>query len=418
MMMLRSPNERSTPDKFYVRKIRDRVTREVPGIERIDYKTTDGGMSGSNEKPVTLKFLNSDMSKSADAAKKLQKELAKIPGLTDISNDADSLKPEMEVQIDRLRASQLGVKVSMVGAAVRNAFYGKTASVFRKGGDEYDFLVTLKKGDRNNVEQLKELEIKTVTGGTVKLKDVAEVKEGLTPLVINRLNRERIVTLSAALEDNTPIGKVSAKVKEAIEACDFSPDIVIEYGGNMKSESESTGDLVLMLLLGIILVYLVMAAQFESFLDPFIILFSIPFSISGVIVGLLITGHSLSVPAFLGMIILVGVVVNNAIVLLDYTNMKRKRDGLNVHDALIFSGKSRLRPILMTATTTISGMLPLALMQGEGHEAFQPMGVAVVFGLMVSTLITLILMPSIYGLIHGFLEGRAEKKATNKTIAV
>jgi HAE1 family hydrophobic/amphiphilic exporter-1 len=118
------------------------------------------------------------------------------------------------------------------------------------------------------------------------------------------------------------------------------------------------------------------------------------------------------------MIILVGVVVNNAIVLLDYTNMKRKRDGLNVHDALIFSGKSRLRPILMTATTTISGMLPLALMQGEGHEAFQPMGVAVVFGLMVSTLITLILMPSIYGLIHGFLEGRAEKKATNKTIAV
>lgn len=411
MVMLRSLNNRRTPDKEYVRRIRNRVTTEVPGIERIDYKTTDGGMSGSNEKPVTLKILNSDILKRAAAAKKLEKELEKIPGLTDVSNDADSLKPEIEVKIDRVRASQLGVKVSMVGTAVRYAFYGKTASVFRKDGDEFDFLVTLKKEDRNNVEQLKELEIKTVTGNTVKLKDVAQVKEGLTSLVVNRLNRERIVTVSAALEDNTPIGKVATEVEKAIDACDFPSDIAIEYGGNLKNEADSTGDLVLMLLLGVVLVYLVMAAQFESFLDPFIILFSIPFSITGVILGLLITGNSLSVPAFLGMIILVGVVVNNAIVLLDYTNMKRKRDGMNVHDALVFSGQSRLRPILMTATTTISGMLPLALMQGEGHEAFQPMGVAVVFGLMVSTMVTLILMPSIYGLIHGFLERRAEKKA-------
>ena len=292
----------------------------------------------------------------------------------------------------------------MVATAVRSAFYGDTASVFRKDGDEYDIMVKHKKADRENIEQLKELKIKTMYGTTVKLKDVATIKEGLTALAVNRQNRERIVTVGARLEGKTAIGTIGDKVDEALKNINVPPDVEVIYGGSLKDQKETTGDLVKLLLLGILLVYLVMAAQFESFVDPFVIIFSIPFAITGVLGGLLITGHTLSVPAFLGMIILVGVVVNNAIVLIDYTKIMKEKHNFTMNEALIFSGSKRLRPILMTAMTTIFGMIPLALMRGDAHEVFNPMGVAVVFGLAVSTLITLILIPVMYASVDDLLK--------------
>ncbi|HPA56458.1 MAG TPA: efflux RND transporter permease subunit [bacterium] len=401
--MLTSQNFRKVGVKYYVNKIRARVIKEVPGIEKMDIKTSAGGMTGSNEKPVTVKFANKDFKKSAAAAERFQRELEKIEGLSDISNDADSLKPEIEVNIDRIRASQVGLKTAMIASAVRSAFYGDTASVYRKDGDEYEIMVKYKKADRTNLEQLKELQLKTMFGTTVKLKDVAEVKEGLTALAVNRQNRERIVTVGARLTDNTAIGKVGVEVEKALKNAEIPTDIEIIYGGSLKDQKETTVDLVKLLLLGIILVYLVMAAQFESFVDPFVIIFSIPFAISGVLLGLLVTGHTLSVPAFLGMIILVGVVVNNAIVLIDYTKIQKENLKMSTDEALIYSGSRRLRPILMTAMTTIFGMIPLTLMRGEAHEIFNPMGVAVVFGLTFSTLVTLVLIPCMYSAVDSFL---------------
>lgn len=398
-----SQNFREVSVKYYVNKIRARVIKEVPGIERMDIKTSSGGLTGSNEKPVTVKFANKDFKKSAAAAERFQRELEKIEGLSDISNDADSLKPEIEVKIDRIRASQVGLKTAMIASAVRSAFYGDTASVYRKDGDEYEIMVKYKKADRTNLEQLKELQLKTMFGTTVKLKDVAEVKEGLTALAVNRQNRERIVTVGARLTDNTAIGKVGVEVEKALKNAEIPTDIEIIYGGSLKDQKETTVDLVKLLLLGIILVYLVMAAQFESFVDPFVIIFSIPFAISGVLLGLLVTGHTLSVPAFLGMIILVGVVVNNAIVLIDYTKIQKENLKMSTDEALIYSGSRRLRPILMTALTTIFGMIPLTLMRGEAHEIFNPMGVAVVFGLTFSTLVTLVLIPCMYSAVDSFL---------------
>ncbi|HQN71901.1 MAG TPA: efflux RND transporter permease subunit [bacterium] len=401
--MLTSQNFRKVGVKYYVNKIRARVIKEVPGIEKMDIKTSAGGMTGSNEKPVTVKFANKDFKKSAAAAERFQRELEKIEGLSDISNDADSLKPEIEVNIDRIRASQVGLKTAMIASAVRSAFYGDTASVYRKDGDEYEIMVKYKKADRTNLEQLKELQLKTMFGTTVKLKDVADVKEGLTALAVNRQNRERIVTVGARLTDNTAIGKVGVDVEKALKNAEIPTDIEIIYGGSLKDQKETTVDLVKLLLLGIILVYLVMAAQFESFVDPFVIIFSIPFAISGVLIGLLVTGHTLSVPAFLGMIILVGVVVNNAIVLIDYTKIQKENLKMSTDEALIYSGSRRLRPILMTAMTTIFGMIPLTLMRGEAHEIFNPMGVAVVFGLTFSTLVTLVLIPCMYSAVDSFL---------------
>ncbi len=400
--------------RYFANKIRRRIINEVPGIEKLEVNTVSGmgNLITGGEKPVTIKLANRDFSIAAEAALRLERELEKIPGLNDISNDADSFKPQIEVNIDRIRSSQVGLKASMVGTAVRSAFYGDLASIFREDGDEFDIMVRFQKSDRENIEQLRELEIKTLYGTTVKLKDIAEIEEGLTSLAINRQNRERIVTVGAQLEDNIAIGHVLRDVERAIERADISPEVDIIYGGTLRQQQETSGDLFLMLLLGILLVYLVMAAQFESFVDPFVIIFSIPFAVSGVIIGLLITGYTLSVPAFLGMIILVGVVVNNAIVLIDYTKIMKVKHNFTVDEALIFAGSKRLRPILMTASTTICGMIPLAFMRGEGHETFNPMGIAVVFGLAFSTLITLILMPVVFSFIDSSLRKFNLRKET------
>ncbi len=413
-----SQNYRKENVKFFANRIRERIIAEVPGIEKMDIKTSSGfgDLISGGEKPVTVKLAHKDFKKLNEAAARLEKEFQKIAGLKDIGNDADSLKPQIEVKIDRIRASQVGLKTAMIATAVRNAFYGSTASVYRKEGDEFEIMVKYKKSDRENIEQLKELEIKTLFGTTVKLKDIAEVKEGLTSLSVNRQNRERVVSVGARLEENIAIGKIGVEVEKAIKAAQLDPDIGIIYGGTLKSQKENTGDLVLMLLLGILLVYLVMAAQFESFVDPFVIIFSIPFAISGVLIGLLLTGHTLSVPAFLGMIILVGIVVNNAIVLIDYTKIQQEKLRFSTDEALIYSGARRLRPILMTAATTIFGMLPLALVSGEGHETYNPMGVAVVFGLTFSTLVTLVLIPCMYSAVDAFLRKHNWRKNSTETI--
>jgi hydrophobe/amphiphile efflux-1 (HAE1) family protein len=407
-----SQDYRNEHARDFANVIRQRVINEVPGIEKLDVKSVSGmdNMISGGEKPVTIKLANRDFKVAADAALKLEKEFEKIQGLNDISNDADSLKPQVEVKIDRVRASQVGLKASMVAMAVRSAFYGDTASIFREDGDEFEIMVRLQKPDRENLEQLKELRLKTLYGTTVKLKDVAEIKEGLTSLAVNRQNRERIVTVGARLDQSMAIGTVMEEVDKAIERADIPPEVDVIYGGTLKQQKETSGDLFLMLLLGVVLVYLVMAAQFESFIDPFVIIFAIPFSVTGVILGLLVTGNTLSVPAFLGMIILVGVVVNNAIVLIDYTKIMKEKHKFTVDEALIYAGSRRLRPILMTAATTIFGMVPLAFMSGEGHETFNPMGVAVVFGLSFSTLVTLVLMPVMYSYIK---DRKRETSATN-----
>lgn len=397
-----STNYRKITVRQYAKKIRKRITTEVAGIEKADFTTGGNGM-GMSEKPVTIKLLNKSFEKNSLYASKLQSELMKIKGLTDVTNDADVLKPEISIKVDRVRASKVGLKMASIAMAVRYAFYGQTASVYRDNGQEYDIVVKYQKSDRETIEQLKEMELKTLNGTVVKLKDVAEVTDGLTSLVVNRLNRERMVTVSANLEDDIAVGKIYEQVQQAFKNIDLPADIGIEYGGNMKQQQDTTGDLVALLLLGVVLVFLVMAAQFESFIDPFVILFSIPFGISGVLLGLLIMGKSLSMPAFLGMIILVGIVVNNAIVLIDYMKQIKERDSLSTHDALVIAGGKRLRPILMTAMTTIFGMVPMMLMNGEGAAMFSPMGTAVVFGLTVSTLITLVLVPSVYAVVDSIL---------------
>lgn len=402
---------RIVPMAVYAKKVRKRILNEIPGLEKVDIRASSSmsQMFSGGQKPITIQVANKNFDKAAHAAEKIVDILKSMKGIKDVTSDANMLKPEIEVKIDRLRASQVGLNVSMIASTVRTAFYGSKSSIFRENGEEYDIMVRLRKVDRESIDQLKDLELKTMTGNTVKLKDVAEIKEGTTHLAINRLNKERIVTVGART-DGVPISVISAKLDSEIDKLGFTPDIAVIYGGNLKEQAETSGDMFLVFLLGIILVYLVMAAQFESFVDPLIILVSIPFSMTGVFLGLLVGGFSLSMPAMLGMIILVGIVVNNAIVLIDYVNMLQREKGMSLIEAVKFGGVSRLRPVLMTATTTICGMVPLVFMSGDGHETWQPMGTAVVSGLLVSTVVTLVIIPTLYASVTSFILNRKAKK--------
>ena len=250
----------------------------------------------------------------------------------------------------------------------------------------------------------------SATGQPVKLKEVARIEESFSSPTIERENRQRIVTVKGAVGANVALGDAVTEVNAMLADYEVPAGITLELGGTIEDQGEAFADIVTLLLLIIILVYIVMATQFESLTYPFIIMFTIPFAVSGVFIALYITNTPLSLIALIGAIMLVGIVTKNGIVLVDYMNLLVER-GSDVADAVIAGGKSRLRPVLMTSLTTILGMVPMAMGLGEGSEIWQPMGISVVGGLLVSTLLTLFIVPSLYAMLEGRKERMAERKA-------
>jgi len=294
----------------------------------------------------------------------------------------------------------------MVSAAIKNRVDGLTASRFREEGDEYDIEVRFMEKYRNSITDLQEITIVNPLGDKLKLKDLGEIKEFWSPPNIERKRKERIVTVSAK-PVGISLGELAGQIKSELSTLDVPQEVMINIGGAYEDQQESFMDLGMLLLLSLILVFLVMASQFESFAMPFIIMFSIPFAFTGVILALFITNTTLSLVAALGAVLLVGIVVKNGIVLVDYINLMRDR-GIELYEAIAISGKSRLRPVLMTALTTILGMLPLALSAGEGSEMWRPMGITVIGGLVFSTLVTLLIVPVMYAIMAR--KGERDKK--------
>jgi HAE1 family hydrophobic/amphiphilic exporter-1 len=288
----------------------------------------------------------------------------------------------------------VGLNTAMVSTALYNRIAGLTATIYREQGEEYNVIIRFKEEYRNSITDLEQILLQTATGKTVRLGDVGQVKEYWSPPNIERQRRERIVKVSAT-PYKVALGDLAANIQAEIDKMNVPNEVMIEVGGAYEDQMDSFKDLGLLLLLSLVLVYIVMASQFESLKMPLIIMMSIPFAFTGVILALLITGTNLSVIAALGAIMLVGIVVKNAIVLVDYINLMRER-GMDLDQAIVESGKSRLRPVLMTALTTILGMLPLALSTGEGSEIWSPMGISVIGGLLFSTVITMIIVPVIY----------------------
>jgi HAE1 family hydrophobic/amphiphilic exporter-1 len=322
-----------------------------------------------------------------------------IEGARDITISREAMKIELKVDFDRERLARFGVSTATAANFVRNRINGLTASLFREDGEEYNIIVRYGEQHRTSIENIKNIVLYNNTGASIRLSEVATVTEYFAPPVIERENRQRVVTVSGALSGNAALGDVAKATQEAIAQMTIPPTVDVALSGSVQDQQESFADLLTLLALIIILVYIVMATQFESFGKPFIIMLSVPFAFTGVFLALWITGTSLSMIALIGAIMLVGIVVKNGIVIVDFTNLQRER-GMSINEAVVSAGKSRLRPVLMTTLTTILGMIPLAVGAGEGSEIWQPMGIAVVGGLTFSTLLTLLVIPAIYSVFN------------------
>uniref|UniRef100_UPI00359F4989 efflux RND transporter permease subunit n=1 Tax=Prevotella heparinolytica TaxID=28113 RepID=UPI00359F4989 len=278
-------------------------------------------------------------------------------------------------------------------------------------GDEYDINVRYAPEKRNDINSLRNIRITNMLGKQIPLYSVADIEEGYGQLEITRLAQQRYVKVMADL-NGISLGEATEKIQEMLDGMDFPEGLDVEISGQVTEQEESFGSLYLMLALGIVLVYMVMAAQFESFKSPFIVMFSIPFTLVGVILAFFVTRLTLSVTTFIGVIMLIGIVVNNGIILVDYTNLLRMRN-YKLKDAVMEAGRSRLRPVLMTTFTTILGMFPMALSAGMGKEMFAPLGITIIGGLLISTMFTLIVIPTIYTVFHKNLLKTEEVAADN-----
>ncbi len=382
-----------------------------PEIVNYDISTSDGSM-GSNT--VDVEIYGYDINKTTLLANELAEKMEGIKGARNVQISREKEKPELKVELDREKMASVGLNTSMVSTALYNRIAGLTATRYREEGDEYDVVIRFKEEYRNSISDIEQITLQTTSGQTVKLKEIGNVSEYWSPPNIERKRRERLVTVSVT-PYRTSLGELAVRIENEINNMDIPREILIDVGGAYEDQQEGFLDAFMLLLLSLLLVYIVMASQFESLKMPFIIMFSIPFAFTGVILALLITNTTLSMIAALGAVMLVGIVVKNAIVLVDYINLMRDRD-YELDEAIILSGKSRLRPVLMTALTTIMGMMPLALSKGEGSEIWKPMGISVIGGLIFSTIITLVIVPVAYRIFAGKGERDKKQKIRNKFI--
>ena len=366
--------------------------------------TTENNMAMGGQNNVEVAIYGYDLDETTQFARMIKDSIESIEGAREVQISREDYKPELQVQLDRDKMALHGLNTATVSMALRNRIEGMTATRYREFGDEYDVIVKFKEEYRNSLDDVRAISVATPMGTSIRLEEIATIDEVLTPPNIERRRKERIVTVSA-VPYKTSLGQLATKIESVINKVDTPQGIMVEVGGAYEDQQESTSDLMLLMLLSLALVYIVMASQFESFRMPFIIMISIPFSFTGVFLVLYLTGTNLSVIALLGAVLLIGIVVKNAIVLVDYINLMRDR-GYELYEAIILSGRSRLRPVLMTAFTTILGMTPMALSTGEGSEIWSPMGISVIGGLIFSTAITMILVPVMYA---AFLK-RSERK--------
>jgi HAE1 family hydrophobic/amphiphilic exporter-1 len=289
----------------------------------------------------------------------------------------------------------------MVSMAIKNRVEGMTATKLRQFGDEYDVVVRFKRSATSTITDVENIGVPNMAGQIIRLGEIAQIKEFWAPPTIERKRKERIVTVSFTPYKRS-LTELQVEVQKAIDETVLPAGVMVQISGAIKEQMESFMDIALLMVISLILVYLIMASQFESLKMPFIIMFSIPFAFSGVAIALYLTGTSLSVISGIGAVMLIGIVVKNAIVLVDFINLMRER-GHELFEAIAISGRSRLRPVIMTSATTILGMLPLAMSSGTGSEMWSPMGVAVIGGLVFSTLVTLIIVPVVYAIFskHG-----------------
>lgn len=355
--------------------------------------TSFGGASA----PIVVEIRGYDLETARSLAVKVKEILKATPGSRDVRIEREEGLPELQIKIDRERVAALGLNLAQIAQTIQTNVGGKVASLFRdpKLGKEYNILVQLREEDRRNLLDLDRIFITSYSGKQIPLSNVAEVVKAEGPVKIDRKNQERMLLVTSQAYGR-PAGTVAAEVESKIKKNLKVPEnFSVDVTGAYEDQQESFRILILALILAVVLIYMILAAQFESLFDPFIVMFSVPLGFIGVIWGLFLTGHTFSILSFVGMIMMVGIVVSNAILLVDYANILRRR-GMELHEAVVQAGRTRLRPILMTSFTTMLALVPMALGLGEGGEVYAPMAVAVISGLFVSMAFTLVFIPTLY----------------------
>ncbi|MDD2644729.1 MAG: efflux RND transporter permease subunit [Bacteroides sp.] len=359
-----------------------------------------GSRTGLSGQPTAeFEVYGYDFDVTNDVSEELRQKLLEVPGVAEVNISRSDYQPEYQVDFDREKLAIHGLNLATAGNYLRNSIHGSLASIYREDGEEYDIRVRYAPEYRTSVEALENVLVYNNAGEGVRIKDVGTVVERFAPPTIERKDRERIVTVSAVIS-GAALGDIVTKGQSIVEEMVLPMGIDIQIAGSFEDQQDSFLELTELALLIIILVFIVMAAQFESMTYPFIIMFSLPFAFSGVLIALYFTGSTLSVMSLLGTIMLIGIVVKNGIVLIDYIQLCRER-GLAVINSVVTAGKSRLRPVLMTTCTTVLGMVPMAVDTGQGAEMWRPLAISVIGGLAISTILTLILIPTLFCVFAG-----------------
>ncbi len=369
---------------------------------RLDMGDPMSSMMQGGEQPLTINIIGDDLDATDKLAIQIRDIAKATPGAKDVNISRVKGVPELWVRVDRDKASTLGLNVSDVGDVVRASIYGNTASKFRVMGDEYDVLVRVRESDRDDPRDILAVPVRLSPGTLIRAENVATLTEERGPLSIDRKDRGRVVNVTGSVESRS-LGEIAKDIRAGIARLDIPRGVDVVFAGQVSEQEESSFWMYIAMAVGICLVYMVMASQFESLRDPFIVMFSVPFGFAGAIAALFLGGQHINVVVFLGMLLLIGIVVKNAILLVDYTNVLRRR-GVPLAEAVPLAGKTRLRPVLMTALATMGGLAPLAFGKGQGAEIWNPLGITVLGGLVVSTFVTLVLVPTIYSMFESRLK--------------
>lgn len=390
--------------------IADIIRRDIeryPEVTKYKVSEGGGGMGGAPTVAVEIYGYNFDVTDAI--AKHFREKMLATEEFTQVTLSRNEYTPEYQVRFDRTKLALNGLNSTAAALALSSAIGGAVHSQYREDGDEYKIRVRFAPEFRKSLRDIENIVVYTPAGKPVKMKELGEVVESRVPPTIDRKNRERFITVSGVVAEGHALSEAVSTAKAVIGATEIPSDISVEIAGDYEEQQKMFKDLFILMALIVILVYMVMASQFESFLSPFVIMFSIPFAVVGVILGLWVTDTPLGVMGMIGLIILLGIVVKNGIVLIDYTILMRER-GMGVVEASVTAARSRLRPILMTTLTTVLGMVPMALGVGEGSEMWRSLGMTVSWGLSISTVVTLILIPTIYCSLSIRQERKAEKK--------
>ena len=383
------------------------------GYPEIRRAMVSEGMGMGGASTVDVEVYGYDFGQTDQVALELMEKMKQEPSFTQVTLSREEYTPELRMDFDRTKLALNGLNSTTAASAFSAAMSGTVASLYREDGEEYNIRVRYAPQFRSSVEDMENIIVTTPAGATVKMKELGTVVEGLVPPTIERKDRSRLITVTGIVAKGAALSDAVESCNEIIGSMEIPSELSTVIAGDFEDQQEMFGQMLMLIVLMILLVYMVMASQFESLMAPFVIMFSVPFALVGVILGLRINGLALGVMSIIGIIILIGIVVKNGIVLIDYTILCRER-GMNIRDASTTAAKSRLRPILMTTLTTVLGMLPMAIGTGEGSELWRSLGVTVCWGLTVSTLITLVLIPTVYCSFTSRMERRSAKKKNRK----